>query len=443
VAQPTPEPLPPDEDETAAADADEDPFAGPSGGGPYDPERAFFGPVPRLRSEDGNYSFGIGGLMQFDAGKHFQNSQGGNATTQSLVPDFNDGTNARRIILGVNGTVFSDWIYAFSYDFTNTGADGILGALLVYRGLSPVWLFLGQQSNSVGLEASTFSSQRTFMEASLQSTFPFAPGTPALGISALHRGSNHYVRGGFYGEPIDESGNSDEGWGIHGRAAWAPVAERTRALHIGASGYWRTPTTIRGEDNVGNTTALDFDTDIELDIDGRSVVDTGNIAAVDSYYFAGLESALVLGPFSLQGEYGRVGVVRDDDRLTDLNFDGYYVYGSYFLTGESRNYFPRFGAFWRVDPHQPFSLSRGTWGAWEVGARYSFIDLDDEVNDLAAGGIRGGIGRSFTFGVNWYLNAFVRLMLNYVHTDVDNLSDEGLSEGTVVDAVGLRLQMEW
>ena len=178
------------------------------------------------------------------------------------------------------------------------------------------------------------------------------------------------------------------------------------------------------------------------------MIDTGQITRVDDYYFAGLEAAIVRGPFSVQTEYGMVNISRKNNQsnqpaFQDLMFNGYYVQTSYFLTGESRNYYPRFAAFWRVTPKQDFSLSNGTWGAWEIGLRYSFLDLDDGASNLSGGGVRGGVASNYTLGLNWYLNPFVRAQINYVYTDAENLTDAGVAEGDIVHIVGTRLQIEW
>ena len=78
-----------------------------------------------------------------------------------------------------------------------------------------------------------------------------------------------------------------------------------------------------------------------------------------------------------------------------------------------------------------------------MAARYSHTNLDDGVDNLAGGGIRGGIGDNYTLGLNWYPNTFTRVLLNYIHADVENLSNTGLSEGDVVDVLALRMQVEW
>jgi len=65
---------------------------------------------------------------------------------------------------------------------------------------------------------------------------------------------------------------------------------------------------------------------------------------------------------------------------------------------ESRNYYPRFAAFWRVKPKHDFSLENGTWGAWEIGLRYSVLDLDDETSNLPSGGVREGAAEKLHVG---------------------------------------------
>ena len=84
------------------------------------------------------------------------------------------------------------------------------------------------------------------------------------------------------------------------------------------------------------------------------MVDTGRIGYIDSYHYTALELAGVYGRWSFQGELQRLGIDRDTGpgggAYPDLSFNGYYLLGSYFLTGESRNYYQRLGSFWRVKP---------------------------------------------------------------------------------------------
>ncbi|MFH1877329.1 MAG: porin, partial [Candidatus Omnitrophota bacterium] len=109
---------------------------------------------------------------------------------------------------------------------------------------------------------------------------------------------------------------------------------------------------------------------------------------------------------------------------------GAYGYVSYFLTGEHRNFDKSRAEFESIKPINNFSINDRTWGAWELAARYSHIDLNSKsVN------INGGILNDVTCGVNWYLNPVMRIMFNYVHT---NLNGKGYADG-----VQTRFQVEF
>ena len=79
-------------------------------------------------------------------------------------------------------------------------------------------------------------------------------------------------------------------------------------------------------------------------------------------------------------------------RPRDPDFAGYYVQASYFLTGEMRGYNKASGCFTRREARRRTrSAKEGGHGAWELGLRYSAIDLVDdgidegELTDVTAG----------------------------------------------------------
>jgi phosphate-selective porin OprO/OprP len=136
-------------------------------------------------------------------------------------------------------------------------------------------------------------------------------------------------------------------------------------------------------------------------------VDTGSFDG-KTLHMIGTELALVNGPVSLQSEYVRAFVTRPNANRVD--FSSLYVLGSYFLTGEHRTYENATGVFGRVSPKHNFEGLGQGWGAWEIAARYSRLNLDDQP-------IFGGKLQDVTLGLNWYLNPNTRVMWNYVHAD--------------------------
>lgn len=110
----------------------------------------------------------------------------------------------------------------------------------------------------------------------------------------------------------------------------------------------------------------------------------------------------------------------------DHHVDVQQVWVSYFLTGEHKTYEDVFYAWRQPKPNKNFSLKDGTWGAWEVIARYKRLDASD---DLFAQHVKGnsssvilqGVqeGHALTGGLRWTWNPKVRLMLdaNYLKSD--------------------------
>ena len=105
----------------------------------------------------------------------------------------------------------------------------------------------------------------------------------------------------------------------------------------------------------------------------------------------------------------------DSSANNDPKFWGGYIFGSYFLTGEHRQY--RIddggGEFTRVNINDNFDLKHHTWGAWEIALRYSMLDFNNKA-------IQGGKENNWTSAINWYLNANLRFSLNYVFAEIED-----------------------
>src|SRR3546814_20904251 len=99
--------------------------------------------------------------------------------------------------------------------------------------------------------------------------------------------------------------------------------------------------------------------DLNVRVDNGNIIDSGVIADADTAFYAGAEAAAVLGPLTVAGEYGRLSI----DRLGSApspDFDGFYVYATYFLTGDSRPF--KKGHLDRLNTIE--NCGQGGLGAW-------------------------------------------------------------------------------
>jgi len=147
-------------------------------------------------------------------------------------------------------------------------------------------------------------------------------------------------------------------------------------------------------------------------------VDTGNLPG-DHAWHTGLEALWNEGPFSVLAEYNHAAV--NSPAKGDPNFSGYYVTGSWVLTGETRPYDRTVGFARRVMP-------QGRWGAPELVVRFSHVDLDDGV-------VQGGKFDQTYLGINWWATRRWKFGFGWGHTKLDRFGTTG-----VTDAYLSRLQ---
>ncbi|MFC1824023.1 OprO/OprP family phosphate-selective porin [Thermodesulfobacteriota bacterium] len=276
------------------------------------------------------------------------------------------------------------------------------------------FLTLGHMKEPFSLEAWAGLKAVTFMERALPVN-AFAPGRN-FGIryyrstldQLLTWGVGAYLNTGSFGSVGDTRNQLSEanGWNLTGRITYRAQYEDEgrRLMHLGFSYTHR----FRNESDPDFRVVSRVRPETRLSDD--RLVDTGEFLTDGAGVF-NPELAYVKGPISFQGEYFHV--FNDSEPENDPTFWGFYLYGSYFLTGEHRHYGRRAGTFFRLQPNQDFHFRQGGWGAWELATRFSLIDLNDE-------GIRGGKEANFTAGLNWYLNLKMRFMLNYIRAKVKN-----------------------
>ena len=135
----------------------------------------------------------------------------------------------------------------------------------------------------------------------------------------------------------------------------------------------------------------------------------------------GAEMEWKRGRFGLQGELLRVRDQRLEQSirgldLPDLSAQGWYLQGTWVVTGEQKD-----GG---VRPRRNF-LQDGGWGAVELALRQEYLGFRSRnpsgpgLTSTRAANLDSGGDRAWTFGVNWYVNRFVKIQFNAIRERVD------------------------
>jgi phosphate-selective porin OprO and OprP len=415
---------------------------------------------PGISSADGQNSIELTGRLHFDIADYLSVHPQTPAGQHSLT----SGVNARRARLGVLGKFLGDWNYAFILDFggssdTNVTGNGgarttdIENAFITYNGFRPFAIDLGYLDVPYTLDESTSSNDIMFIERASSNVIATGlaanDARSALGVrwNTDRAWAGAYVTGPTAG--ANHSGGDQQQVGGTARATYQVLQSNAYSLHLGVDGEYVFQPKNNGSGTGTITNGVSFSDRPELRVDPTAFINTGTIPAKNAAVYSG-ELAGGLGSFFMQGEYYIYQVKQAGFTATapkpELTFDGGYAQASYVITGESRKYIPTTGAYSGVRPDRP--VGTGGWGAWEVAARYSYLNLNNHATGNIAGagtgGVLGGRQQTYTFGVNWYPIYNVRFMLDYIYADVNKIPTAvgGTAQpGARIQAIAARTQV--
>lgn len=402
-----------------------------------DLEKGFNGPVGfhyyfkdgfRTESPDGRLKIKIGGEARLDGGY-----LGANETLKRSFSDFPGWKgNFRELKVRLSGTFLENWKFQLDMDFANV------------RQVKDIWVSygkipflgtakIGHMKEPYSLEGVESNANRTFMEIALP-VEAFSPGRN-IGIMCQNTALDDRLTwaAGYFlltGSFSDVAQASDYLSNAFGTAASFRVTGLPRyeddgknLLHLGFS-Y---------SHQFRNDTREDSQLKVRAHPESRltedTFVNTGQFYTEAADLF-GYEAALVRGPLSVQGELFQQ--FADAESVGDPGFWGFYVYGSYFLTGEHRPYDRSKGIFKGVIPTNVFHFTQGGWGALEAALRFSYVDLNSR-------SIQGGEEANITAGLNWYLDGNTRVMFNYVHARVMDRNEPPI-DGGIANIFQVRFQ---
>ncbi len=418
-----------------------------------------------FESENKDFKVHVGGRTQYD-NSFFSND------ANLVVPQDEGGIGPqpdsfqfRRGRLRIDGFMYTNFEFAAEYDFVNTLAPASPNAgqpVVTVPGLTDLWgtftqlpyvqnFRFGNMKEPIGMEHINSSRFLPFIERSFMHDAVFGPFnngfTPGVMLFGMREDQLATWAVGWFSaqNTIFGYGIGDES-ALTARTTWLPIFDEPSGgrylWHLGSG------ISIRGADE--DQARVRTRGNIRSGPPGvlnPIYADTGNMAA-EMMNILGLETACVYGPFSMQAEFAGIQITdavqpyqppaTPVDR-GDVYFYGGYVEALYFLTGENMNYNKGRGTFDRVIPYENFFLFaspagsvRGR-GAWQLGARYDGIKLNDK-------GINGGILHGFTFGLNWYWNPNSKFQINYDLTHRSRVQD--VPNG-FINGWGLRYAMDF
>jgi phosphate-selective porin OprO/OprP len=440
---------------------------------------------PTVKSGDGRFTMAFRVRFQFDDANFFQPSSVNVVTPTHNVQfkDLSNGAVVRRAFFGVEGKAFNDFWYELRYNaggsdggnagvgVTATEGDGVLSlARVAYLGIPNLRINLGIIEPAFMFEGTTSSGQLMFMERPEIDNIAadsFGAGDARRGLEvvfqkqdALMPGDNLVLGAAFTGNKTGSAqghGNfGDEQTQILGHASYRFWSDGVSNASFGAD--YSKILNVGGAAGVpaGTTLGIRLRDRPEIRVDGDRLIDTGTIAGHTASMYA-FNAGANFDNFYLGGEWAHFNVAREATHLINGNnvpfgptldnrtFSGYYLEGSWVLTGEPKSYTVtatnnEVGGFGAPKVANPFSLAGDSWGAWELTARYSNTDLN--WHEHFATGTAGGDERVMLVGVNWYLNQTMKLQVNDMIVNVSKLNAAaGTTQvGQNMNILGVRMQ---
>jgi phosphate-selective porin OprO/OprP len=387
-----------------------------TGAGDGVPLEAYWKNGFRLRSADGAFELRIRGMIQADAAVMIDDDEINEAFAAEAAaagdgekPDkLQSGVEFRRTRLALEGRIYEKMEFEITYDFSDSEVEAkdVFLAFLEVPLLGTVRI--GHQHEPFSRVQGS-SGNRPFMEEGLQDSLAPDRNTGVRFIRGL-RDERMVLSAGAYYDTDDTGASVEENaYDLAARVCGLPWEDREsgRLLHLGAAYLYRRPP----------DDAFDFGARPDAHL-AETLIGRSDIPA-DAGHFSNGEAALVAGPLTAFGEYIQADV--DIAAGSNARLDGYSVAAAWLLTGETRGYDREEGKLGGVKPRRNFRDGAGGWGAWEILARVSGLDLND-------GAVREGRMIDYTAGLNWYLNPNVKWMFKYVFADADDLGETQIAQ---------------
>lgn len=368
-----------------------------------------------LESEDGAFRLRLAAYAQAD-GRFYAGDEADLGTNAFLL---------RRVRPILSGTIAKIFDFAIMPDFGG-GVAALQDAYLDARYSERVRLRVGKFKAPFGLERLQSATALLFVERAFPSSLAPIRDVGVQLHGELAGGAAAYAVGVFDGAVDGASVDNDtnDGKDVAGRLFFQPFKNSaTKALQ--GLGVGIAATTGKQE---GALPSLRSPGQLTIFSYASGVTAAGTRTRFSP------QASYTAGPVRLIGEYVRSSQdVRRAEQTRRVTNDAWQGAAAFVLTGEK----PSSAG---VSPKNPFEKGRG-WGAVEVAARYSELDVDDAVFALGlADPARSATGaRAFAFGANWYLTRNIKYVANYERTTFEGGRPDGDREAE--NALLFRVQL--
>ena len=385
-----------------------------------------------IESPNGENSISLIGRVHFD-GRFYDYSRD-NSTTGAASAIGADTFDIRRARIGIKykfGKYYSGEVTA---NTVGTSSDVLDVGYLDIAWFEKAKFRIGQFKMPFSLEQLTSSNNIDFIERSYVDTIIPAKergiqvsGEPVPGTTyalAISNGNSSTGSTAAFGAETDNRVDNKD---IIGRVTvnFAELMKNKEAIfHLGAAySVGDTPGTGSPLGGAGSSSTFRTESRGLTYFTQPSISTSGTPDKAIDRTRMGLEFAVASGPFKVQSQYVNV----DHDFLgLSAAIKTFYVEGLWTISGEKHADRYKAGAFSGIKPNKEFDASTFSGGAWEIGARYSGIDLIDFKNLPATSGYTAGAGaanvNAVTVGIKFLPNMNSRFMLDYVSTDFEDLT---------------------
>jgi phosphate-selective porin OprO/OprP len=338
---------------------------------------------PFIRSADGNLEAEIAGYGQLD----FRAYQSGDHPPNTLL--------VRRARLAVEGKLQRYYEFRVEGDFADTTSTLLRDFFVNIRRRDELQLRFGQFRVPMSQEEMRSDSVQDFVERSMANNLvpSRSPGFMVSGV--IDKGVVEYQVGAFNGKGLLALNNNGTPEGAL-RLRFSPWKH--------SDSFWSKGLIFGGAFTAGRTQG---GASVRGQTESRSFTFFTPDVINGKYIRANGEITWLLGPAAIRAEYDQTNQRRDNlgpagGNLPGVVGKGYVAQFTYMLTGEEK---PEADA---VDPNRDlFSNEAGEFGfgAWELKFRYANLQISDAT-------AKSNRAESFYFGPNWYLNRYVRYLLD-------------------------------